>query len=82
MHFSYIQQQKRIFARLTGICILVKGKNYVLKLDQHSNRVLQIIPRTLYMHKLTIFWVVHCRDLGLLRPEAATVGCCRRQQHP
>ena len=27
------------------------------------------------------FWVVHCDDLGLLQPEAATVGCCRRQQH-
>ena len=31
--------------------------------------------------KLAIFWVAHCDDLRLLRPEAATVGCCRRQQH-
>ena len=31
--------------------------------------------------KLPIFWVAHCDDLLLLRPEAATVGCCRRQQH-
>ena len=30
---------------------------------------------------LTIFWVAHCDDPLLLRPEAATVGCCRRQQH-
>ena len=28
-----------------------------------------------------IFGVAHCDDLRLLRPEAATVGCCRRQQH-
>ena len=27
------------------------------------------------------FWVAHCDDLRLLRPEVATVGCCRRQQH-
>ena len=27
------------------------------------------------------FWVAHYEDLLLLRPEAATVGCCRRQQH-
>ena len=31
--------------------------------------------------KLTIFGVAHCDELGLLRLEAATVGCCRRQQH-
>ena len=32
-------------------------------------------------HKLTIFWVAHCDDPLLLRSEAATFGCCQRQQH-
>ena len=27
------------------------------------------------------FGVAHCDDLLLWRPEAATVGCCQRQQH-
>ena len=29
--------------------------------------------------QLTIFWIAHCDDLGLLRPGAATVVCCRKQ---
>ena len=39
------------------------------------------------MHKYTrylswpFFWIAQCDDLGLLRPEASTVGCCWRQQN-
>ena len=36
-------------------------------------------------HQIYISWqcfrVAHCDDLRLSRPEAATVGCCRRQWH-
>ena len=39
-----------------------------------------IDDRDVYMN-WSFFGIAHCGDLGLLRPEAATVGSCRRQQH-
>ena len=41
----------------------------------------QIILVNLPYISWPFFWVAHCDDLRLSRPEAATVGCCRRQQH-